>query len=122
MSKYELLKQINDQQVLSVDLRVRQCATITVPESNPFFWRLGIRSSPEKPRNLILGFKTDKEGNQTRNLGLFDHCMLSNTYVLLNNQRYPVMDFYTDFAKNHYDCLYREFYSFLHKFMVLMIL
>ena len=26
------------------------------------------------------------------------------------------MDYHTDFAKNHYDCLYREFYSFLHKY------
>lgn len=116
VSKYELLKQINDQQVLSVDFRVRQCATTTVPESTSFFWRLGIRSSPEKPRYLILGFQTDREGDQTKNLGLFDHCKLANTYVLLNNQRYPAMDYHTDFDKNHYDCLYREFYSFLRKY------
>ena len=49
VSKYELLKQINDQQVLSVDFRVRKCTTITVLESNSFFWRLGIKSSREKP-------------------------------------------------------------------------
>ena len=113
---YELAKLINDQRTLSIDFRARQCLTTLVPIGDTFFWRLGIRTSPEKPRFLVVGFQTDREGSLEKNLGLFDNCKLKNTYVLLNNQRYPAMDYNADFAKNQYNGLYREFYQFMQKF------
>ena len=116
VAKYELVKLINEQSVLSVNFRVRQCITTMVPQSQNFFWRVGIRTAPEKPRFLILGFQTDRENDQTKNSGIYDHCDLTNTYVLLNNHRYPAMDYHNDFDKNYYDTLYREFYQFLSKF------
>lgn len=116
MANYELVKMINEQRTLSIDFRVRQCLTTVVPQSDTFLWRLGIRTSPEKPRFIVLGFQTDREGDLKKNLGLFDHCNLKNTYVLLNNQRYPAMDYNVDFMKNHYNKLYREFYQFMEKF------
>ena len=116
VANYELVKLINEQRTLSIDFRVRQCLTTIVPKSDTFLWRLGIRSSPEKPRYLVLGFQTDKEGSLQKNLGLFDHCKLQNTYVLLNNQRYPAMDYNANFPKNHINKLYREFYQFMEKF------
>ena len=39
-----------------------------------------------------------------------------NTFALLNNQRYPAVDYHTDFIKHQYNCLYREFYLFLGKY------
>ena len=116
MVNYELVKLINEQRTLGIDFRVRQCLTTVVPESDTFLWRLGIRTSPEKPRFIVVGFQTDREGDLKKNLGLFDHCNLKNTYVLLNNQRYPAMDYHVDFPKNHYNGLYREFYQFMQKF------
>ena len=116
VANYELVKLINEQRTLSIDFRVRQCLTTVVSPSDTFLWRLGIRTSPEKPRFLVLGFQTDREGNLEKNLGLFDHCKLQNTYVLLNNQRYPAMDYNADFPKNHCNKLYREFYQFMEKF------
>ena len=113
---YELAKLINDQRTLSIDFRARQCLTTVVPASDTFFWRLGIRTSPEKPRFLVVGFQTDREGNLLKNLGLFDNCNLKNAFVLLNNQRYPAMDYNADFVKNRYNGLYREFYQFMQKF------
>ena len=41
---------------------------------------------------------------------------MTSAHVLLNNDRYPLNDFETDFSKNHYDNLYHEFSSFIHKF------
>ena len=116
MANYELVKMINEQRTLGIDFRVRQCLTTVVPQSDTFLWRLGIRASPEKPRFIVVGFQTDREGDLKKNLGLFDHCDLKNTYVLLNNQRYPAMDYHADFPKNHYNGLYREFYQFMRKF------
>ena len=116
VANYELVKLINEQKTLSIDFRVRQCLTTVVTQSDTFLWRLGIRTSPEKPRFLVLGFQTDREGDLKKNLGLFDNCELQNAYVLLNNQRYPAMDYNADFPKNHYNKLYREFYQFMQKF------
>ena len=116
VANYELVKLINEQRTLSIDFRARQCLTTVVPNTDTFFWHLGIRTSPEKPRYLVVGFQTDREGDLEKNLGLFDHCNLKNTYVLLNNRRYPAMDYQTDFAKNRYNRLYREFYQFMQKF------
>ena len=113
---YQLVKMINEQRTLSLDFRVRQCLTTVVPKSNTFLWRLGIRTSPEKPRFIVVGFQTDRENDLKKNLGLFDHCNLTNTYVLLNNERYPAMDYHANFPKNHYNGLYREFYQFMQKF------
>ena len=116
VANYELVKLINEQRTLSIDFRARQCLTTVLPESDTFLWRLGVRTSPEKPRFIVVGFQKDREGSLEKNLGLFDHCDLKNTYVLLNNQRYPAMDYNADFLKNHYNKLYREFYQFMQKF------
>ena len=116
VANYELVKLINEQRTLSIDFRVRQCMTTVVPESDTFLWRLGIRTSPEKPRFLVLGFQTDREGSLAKNLGLFDNCQLQNAYVLMNNRRYPAMDYNANFPKNHYNKLYRDFYQFMEKF------
>ena len=107
---------INEQRTLSIDFRVRQCLTTVVPKADTFLWRIGIRTSPEKPRFLVVGFQKDREGDLEKNLALFDHLNVKNTYALLNNQRYPAMDFNTDFKKNYYNKLYREFYQFMQKF------
>ena len=113
---FELAKLINEQRTLSIDFRARQCLTTIVPNGDYFAWRLGIRTSPEKPRFIVLGFQKDRESSVEKNLGLFDHCDLKNTYVLLNNQRYPAVDYNSNFSKNQYNGLYREFYQFMQKF------
>ena len=95
---------------------MRQCSTITVPEQKYFTWRLGVRSSPEKPRYIILGLQTDKKSKQEKNSAIFDHCGLQNAYVSLNNVRYPAIDFHADFEKNRYENLYKSFIDFNRKF------
>ena len=111
---YELVKLINEQRTFSIDFRARNCVTINVPQSTDFQWRLGVKT--EKPRYIVLGLQTNRENDQKKNLGLFDHCKLKNAYALLNNHRYPAIDYHADFGANHYNCLYREFYQFFGKY------
>ena len=81
---------------------MRQCDTITVPKSTSFSWRLAVKSSPEKPRWVILGFQTGKDGNQQQNTSIFDHCNLTNAYVMLNSStRYPAIDYQLNFAQQN---------------------
>ena len=116
VQKFELYKTIQEQVTLDVGFRMRQCSTITVPEQKYFTWRLGVRSSPEKPRYIILGLQTDKKSKQEKNSAIFDHCGLQNAYVSLNNVRYPAIDFHADFEKNRYENLYKSFIDFNRKF------
>ena len=116
VAKYALLKQIKDQVVLNCGFRMRQQISKTLPESTLFTWRLGVRSSPEQPRYIFLCFQSNRTNNQMILNTVYDHCKLSSAYVLLNNDRYPLNDFETDFAKNNYDRLYNEFTGFRKKF------
>ena len=49
-----------------VGFRMRQCESISVPQSMSFSWRLTVKSSPEKPRYIIVSFQTDKHSNQEK--------------------------------------------------------
>ena len=114
--KYELVKQIQAEKILNVGFRMRQSISTSVPSTTHFEWRLGVRSSPEKPRYIFLVFQTDRLEDQEKNIATYDHCNLKSAHVLLNNDRYPLNDFETDFKKNHYDNLFCEFSSFIRKF------
>ena len=114
--KYKLYKTIESKAILDVAFRMRQCTTISIPTTPTYTWRLGIRSAPEKPRYIMVGFQTDKINKQDKNTGLFDHCKLKNIYILLNNVRYPAIDFSVDFAKHHYENLYKAFCDFARKY------
>ncbi len=91
-AKMELYKIIENKTTLELAYRLRQCDTITVPGSTSFSWRLTVKSAPEKPRYVIVGFQTDKDSNQERNPALFDHCNVVNMHVMLNSVRYPVIE------------------------------
>ena len=114
--RYEFVKQIESEKIINVGFRMRQSISTAVPTTNQFEWRLGVRSSPEKPRYIFLVFQTDRMENQKKNISTYDHCNLTSAHVLLNNDRYPLNDFETNFAKNHYDHLFHEFSSFIQKY------
>ena len=71
VARYELLKQIKAETILNVGFRMRQSISTSVPISNQFTWRLGVRSSPEQPRFIFLAFQTDRAKNQEKK-----HCYI----------------------------------------------
>lgn len=114
--KYALYKTIEKKETLSVGFRMRQCSTVALPQTPTYTWRLGVRAAPEKPRFMMIALQTDKANDQTKNTALFDHCNLTNIYILLNNVRYPAIDFNVNFAKNKYENLYKNLADFRQKF------
>jgi len=108
MEKLNLYKTIESKISLDVGYRMRQCDTITVPQSTNFSWRLSVKSSPEKPRWVILGFQTNKDGNQEQNPAIFDNCNMTNAYVMLNSTRYPAVDYQLNFDQQKYSRMYKE--------------
>ena len=75
---------------------------LSVPESTSFTWRLSVRTDPEKPRFIIVGFQTAKDGDQTKNTFTFDHVNLKNAYVTLNPDRCPAVDYNLSFANQKF--------------------
>lgn len=74
--KFSLYKIIESKVSLPVGYRTRQCDTTTVPQTKSFSWRLDVKSAPEKPRWIIVGFQTEKNGDQTKHPAIFDHVHL----------------------------------------------
>ncbi|XP_047133849.1 uncharacterized protein LOC124812000 [Hydra vulgaris] len=74
VERNNLYKAIESKVTLPVTFRSRQCDTITVLQSTTFTWRLSVKTSTEKPKYIIVGFQTNKDGNQELNPSIFDHC------------------------------------------------
>ena len=64
----------------------------------------------------MIGFQTARNNEQTKNTALFEHCELNNIFILLNNIRYPAIDFNVDFLKNQYENVYKDLANFRQKF------
>ena len=92
---------------------------LSAPESTSFTWRLSVKTAPEKPRFIIVGFKTAKDGDQTKNPSTFDHVNLKNAYVTLNSNRYPAVDYNLSFGNEKFSRVYGDAALFGVKFFVM---
>ena len=106
--KFSIYKTIESKVNVTVAYRTRQCDMLSVPESTSFAWRLSVRTAPEKPRFIIVGFQTAKDGDQTKNPSTFDHVNLRNAYLMLNSDRYPVVDYNLSFANQKFSRVYGD--------------
>ena len=115
--RLQLDKVIEKKEKLPVGNRMLQCDTSQVPTNQKSFtWRLGVKSSPDIPRFIIVGFQSGKNNNQEQNPAIFDHLYVRNIYVTLNAKRYPDTDYDNDFNKNQYSRIYGDASSFRKKF------
>ena len=80
--KLELYKIIERKETLSVGYRMIQSDNASIPQSVPFSWRLSVKSSPEVPRFIIVGFQTDKSNDQEQNPSAFDNLNVRNIHAI----------------------------------------
>jgi hypothetical protein len=116
MARMTLYKTIESKTSVPVAYRARQCDTITVSQSTTFSWPLSVKTAPEKPRWIVVGFQTDRGGDQEHNPSIFDHCNLKNMYVMMNQERYPAVDYDLSFPNQKFSRAYRDAASFSAKF------
>ena len=115
--RLQLNKIIERKEKIPVGYRMLQCDNSQVPAANRnFTWRLGVKSSPDIPRFIIVGFQTNKNNDQVTNPAIFDHLHVRNIYVTLNAKRYPDIDYENDFNKNQYSRIYGDAALFRKKF------
>ena len=113
VAKYTLLQQIDNRIILDCGFRMREYQSTNVDAtSTNWTWRIGVRSSPEKPRFIMIAFQSNLRDDQDKNNSVFSHCKVSNISIMLNNDRYPLNDFTADFDNGRYSNLYWEFMNF----------
>ena len=115
--KMELYKIIERKEKIPVGYRMIQCDSASIPQnSTSFSWRLSVKSSPEVPRYIIVGFQTGKINNQQQNLSIFDNASVTNIYVMLNSTRYPTTDYNISFVEQRFSRVYGDVAEFRSKF------
>ena len=115
--RLQLNKIIERKEKIPVGYRMLQCDNIPVPAGvGAFTWRLGVKSSPDIPRFIIVGFQIDKNNQQNKNPAIFDHCRVRNIYVTLNAKRYPDTDYEEEFTINKFSRVYGDAATFKKKF------
>ena len=114
--KMELYKIIEKKETFPVGYRMIQCDTASVPQTTSFTRRLAVKSSPEVLRFIIVGFQTNKSGDQKRNPSVFNNVGVKNIYAMLNSTRYPAADYNISFTKQQFSRAYGDVASFRSKF------
>ena len=115
--RLQLDKIIEKKEKIPVGYRMLQCDSSPVSAtSTNFTWRLGVKSSPDIPRFIIVGFQTNKNNSQALNPAIFDSLNVRNIYVTLNAKRYPDTDYDNDFTENNFSRLYGDASLFRKKF------
>ena len=115
--KMELYKIIERKEKIPVGYGMIECDSASIPQnSTSFSWRLSVKSSPEVPRFIIVGFQTNKSGNQEQNPSTFDNVNVSNIYAMLNSMRYPTTDYNISFLWQKFSRAYGDAAEFRAKF------
>jgi len=115
--KLALYKTIESKSNLPVSYQMIQCKSIPVPQTRNFTWRLSVKSNVEKRRWTIVAFQTDKSGDQQHNPSIFNHCNLTNMFVMLNSRRFPEIDYDdTNFTQQKFSRVYGDAAAFRTKF------
>ena len=115
--KMKLYKIIERKEKIPVGYRMIQCDNAIIPHnSTDFSWRLAVKSSPEVPRFIIIGFQQNGYNRQTTNPSIFTGVNVRNMYVMLNSTRYPAADYNINFLENQFSRVYGDVANFRSKF------
>ena len=113
--RLQLDKIIEKKEKIPVGYRMLQCDNTSITGTE-FTWRLGVKSSPDIPRFIIVGFQVGRNNNQEQNPARFDNCDIGNIYVTLNAKRYPDTDYDINFNENRFCRIYGDSSTFRKKF------
>ena len=114
--KMELYKIIERKEKLPVGYRMIQCDSASMAQTPSFSWRLSVKSSPEVPRFIIIGFQINKSGEQDENPSIFNNVDVKNIYATLNSMRYPTADYNVSFSETKFTRVYGDAAVFRNKF------
>ena len=91
------------------------------PKTTRHTWSVKTSSNLEKPRYIIFGFQTDRDGKARKRTDEFDHCKLKNLKVFLNSEYYPYGDLNLDFENGDVSKAYEMFVRFRESYYNTMV-
>ena len=115
--KMELYKIIERKEKLPVGYRMIQCTSASVPQTTLFTWDLQKSSPTEVPRFTIVGFQTNKSGNQRQNPAIFNNVGVKNIYATLNSKKYLAVDYNILFPKQQFSRAFGDAALFRSNFL-----
>ncbi|XP_059221617.1 uncharacterized protein LOC131996180 [Stomoxys calcitrans] len=103
--KLQMLKVINNRQPLNISFRTWDMYYYpAVPSNTKVLWNVKLANENERPRFLLLGFKSSEKK--------FIHCDITNIKVHLNSDTYPYDDLNLKFDRNRFALLYDMYIKF----------
>ena len=90
----KLLKTVRDKSKYQIAYKKIQDQNTIITSGTSYDWRLSTKTSPEKPRFIIIGFQLQTpEANEQFDKSLFINADVRNIFVTLNSRRYPEVDY-----------------------------
>lgn len=83
----------------------------SLPQATTHSWDVGTSLKATKPRFIIVGFQTDRNG-VTKDASKFDHCNITDLKVYLNGERFPYSNYNLDFKNDKFAMLYEHYARF----------
>lgn len=107
--KLQMFKTINNRQPLNISFRSWDMHHYpSLPQSTTVLWNVKLANESERPRFLLLGFRSSENK--------FQHCDLSDIKVHLNSDTYPYDDLNLEFDKNRFALLYDMYLKFQYNY------
>ena len=112
----KLLKTVRDKSKYQIAYKKIQDQNTIITSGTSYDWRLSTKTSPEKPRFIIIGFQLQTpEANEQFDKSLFINADVRNIFVTLNSRRYPEVDYQLDFGNNDFSRMFLEAINFKQK-------
>lgn len=112
-TKLQLLKHIDGKQTIQMSFRSWDLYEYPVlPQTQKNIWAIKTSNNLQKPRYVIFGMQTNRNGVINRNATTFDHCNLRQVKLYLNTECYPYEDTTADFTQHNTALLYHAYSKF----------
>lgn len=112
-SKLQLLKHIDGNQSIHMMFRSWDLYEYpTLPQTQKNIWTIKTSNNLQKPRYVIFGMQTNRNGVIANNSKNFDHCNMSQVKLYLNSECYPYENTTVDFTASKAGWLYEAFSNF----------
>lgn len=112
-SKLQLLKHIEGNQSIQMMFRSWDLYEYpTLPQTQKNIWTIKTSNNLQKPRYVIFGMQTNRNGVIARSSTTFDHCNMSQVKLYLNSECYPYENTPVDIPNSKAALLYEAFSNF----------
>lgn len=103
-----MLKMLEQKHTISTPFRSWDLYEVPqLPAASKRIWSVKTTTQLTKPRYVIVGLQTNRNGNVQRDSSAFDHCNISDVKLYLNNEYYPYDNFNSHFQENNFqDAMY----------------